>query len=58
MTRNHRLNLLKGRFEQDARLANLGVTQFEARDGWLGVSIGPQERPKIATESATEPISR
>lgn len=52
MSRNHRLNILRGRFEKDARLANLGVTQFEARDGWIGISVGPQRRPRVAAEAA------
>ncbi len=52
MSRNHRLNILRGRFENDARLANLGVTQFEARDGWIGISVGPQRRPRVAAETA------
>ena len=51
MTRNHRLNVMRGRFLEDPRLSNLGVTQFVVRDGWVGLSIGPPNSPKVATET-------
>jgi hypothetical protein len=50
MTRNHRLNLLRDRFVEDRRLASLSVTQFVVRDGWIGVSVSPNSRDKVATE--------
>ena len=50
MTRNHRLNLLRDRFAQDQRLANLVVSQFQVRDGWIGVSISPHRREHVAAE--------
>jgi hypothetical protein len=53
MTRNHRLNILRGRFEQNAHLAQLGITQFIARDGWIGISVGPMRRENVATSNAT-----
>jgi len=51
MTRNHRLNVMRGRFLEDPRLSNLGVTQFVVRDGWIGLSIGAPDSPKVATEA-------
>ncbi len=43
MARNHRLNLIHGRLATDPRLKKLSVTQFVVRDGWVGVSVGPQK---------------
>jgi hypothetical protein len=50
MTRNHRLNLMRDRFAEDHRLANLIVGQFVVRDGWIGVSISPLPRDRVAAE--------
>ena len=50
MTRNHRLNLIRDRFAQDRRLSNLIVSQFVVRDGWIGVSVSPLRRDRVATE--------
>jgi hypothetical protein len=48
MTRDHRLNILRGRFLSDPRLSQLGVTQFVARDGWIGLSVGPLRPDQVA----------
>ncbi len=48
MTRNHRLNVLHGRIKNNAKLNNLGITQFVVRDGWIGISIGPQDESRVA----------
>ena len=50
LSRNHRLNILQGRVKANAQLNNLGVTQFVVRDGWIGISVGPQRRDRVATE--------
>ena len=50
MTRDHRLNILRGRFLSDPRLSQLGVTQFVARDGWIGLSIGPRGEDRVAAK--------
>lgn len=48
MMRNHRLNVLHGRVKNNAHLKNLGITQFVARDGWIGVSVGPIPEERVA----------
>jgi hypothetical protein len=48
MTRDHRLNILRGRFISDPHLNRLGVTQFVARDGWIGLSVGPLSHEQLA----------
>ncbi|MCA9152403.1 MAG: hypothetical protein KDA92_24035, partial [Planctomycetales bacterium] len=40
LARNHRLNILHDRAKSNPHLQNLGVTQFEVRDGWIGISVG------------------
>ncbi len=52
MTHDHRLNILRGRFLSDPRLSALGVTQFVARDGWIGLSIGPLDDDRVAAKTA------
>jgi hypothetical protein len=53
ITHDHRLNILRGRFLSDPRLMQLGVTQFVARDGWIGISVGPlgEGEDRVARES-------
>jgi hypothetical protein len=48
MTRNHRLNIFRGQIQSDTRLRTVGVTQFVARDGWIGVSVGRLTRDRVA----------
>jgi hypothetical protein len=36
---------------EDARLADMGVTQFVIRDGWMGASIGPRRKEQSALET-------
>lgn len=48
MTRNHKLNVLRGRIQNNAQLNDLAITQFEARDGWIGISLGKQRRDRVA----------
>jgi hypothetical protein len=48
MSRNHQLRVLRGRLEQDPRLARLAVVQFVARDGWIGVSVAGRQRDRVA----------
>ena len=40
MANDHRLKILRGRFEEDPRLARLVVNQFTVQDGWIGISVG------------------
>jgi hypothetical protein len=52
MANDHRLKILRGRFEEDQRLAKLVVTQFVSQDGWIGISVGePSESPKNARQA-------
>ena len=50
ITRNHRLNIVRGRLAGDPRLADLAVTQFAVRDGWVGISVGPNRRNRLAQD--------
>lgn len=42
---------------QDERLADLGITQFVIRDGWIGVSVGPK-RDKVEDVMVKGPLRR
>jgi hypothetical protein len=55
ITRNHRLNIIRGRLAGDPRLADLAVTQFAVRDGWVGISVGPHRRDRVAQEEELSP---
>lgn len=49
------LELISDRLQTDARLAGLEVDQFQIRDGWLSLSLGPSAEPteRIAREPGT-----
>ncbi len=51
MSHDHRLTILHGRIKENAQLNDLGVTQFVARDGWIGISVGARHRDRVATEA-------
>ena len=51
MSSYHRFQVLRGRFENDSRLTKLQITQFVAREGWIGVSIGNPPKDRVASES-------
>lgn len=50
---NQPIELVGDRLQTDSRLAGLGVDQFEIRDGWLSVSLGPPAEEPVRT--AREP---
>jgi hypothetical protein len=50
ITRDHRLNIIRGRLADDPRLADLAITQFAVRDGWVGISVGPNRRNRVAQD--------
>ncbi len=54
ITRNHRLNIIRGRLVGDPRLANLAITQFAVRDGWVGISVGPRRRDRVAQDALSQ----
>ena len=52
LTRNHRLNIIHDQAQKNAQLQNLGVTQFEVRDGWIGISVGRVIRTDVSKVEA------
>ncbi len=46
---NQPIELIDQRFQSDPRLAGLEVDQFEIRDGWLSVSLGPPAGEPVRT---------
>ncbi len=42
LERSRRFAVIQDRIAEDPRMAGLGVTQFHAEDGWMGVAIGPR----------------
>jgi hypothetical protein len=54
MTRNHRWQVLRGRFEKDPRLTRLRIVQFVCRDGWIGISLAAGERDRIARDAVNQ----
>lgn len=56
MANNHRLKILRGRFEEDPRLARLIVTQFASQDGWIGISVGESVPAVSLTEHRVETL--
>lgn len=51
MSSYHRFQVLRGRFENDSRLTKLQITQFVAREGWIGVSIGNPPKDRVAKKA-------
>ena len=48
LSANHQFQVIQGRIKEDPRLANLRITQFVAREGWIGISLGNPESLKQA----------
>lgn len=42
LSRSRTVSLVPSRLANDSRLKDLEVTQYEVRDGWIGVAIGPR----------------
>ncbi|MCA9197404.1 MAG: hypothetical protein KDA87_07690 [Planctomycetales bacterium] len=47
---DHRFSILRGRFEENPRLAQMEPTQFVAEDGWIGLSLGVPKEDRVAQE--------
>ena len=55
LSRSRTVSLVPSRLANDPRLKDLEVTQYELRDGWIGVAIGP----RITDRSAqSQPVPR
>jgi hypothetical protein len=56
LSKNRPLKLVHPELAQDTRLADLNVSQFTIRNGWIGVSIGtvPDQVEELVAERHTE----
>ncbi|MCE9556247.1 MAG: hypothetical protein K8T91_23100, partial [Planctomycetes bacterium] len=55
LSRSRTVSLVPSRLANDPRLKDLEVTQYELRDGWIGVAIGPQIAQRT---TETKPVPR
>lgn len=52
LSRSRTVSLVPRRLVEDQRLKDLEVTQYEVRDGWIGVAIGPRMAQRAAAANA------
>lgn len=54
---NRPLTLLPEGLQQHDAMDGLAITQFDLRDGWLGLAIGPQQTDRVATADPLQPTA-
>jgi len=55
LSRNRPIEMIHPELAERAELADLAVTQFVVRNGWVGIALGPDPADKLSSEPTSSP---